>query len=225
MRAVDWVRPFASILARLLHRVRYEGWESVPREIGSEGLIVVSNHGAGTDPVLAQIRLGAGIRWMMDRSQMMWGTRWFWRALRAIPIEFGPGDGAAFRDAVTHVRAGGVLGVFPEGGIERPPGEIRPFLQGVGALVARSRAPVLLLWIHGAPAHAGAFRSLFTPSRSVVRVVGVYRFEGKAGRDIPGITAHLRNELARVSGWPLNDEPLPHHARRLAEPAAPAGAE
>ncbi len=211
--ALQWVRPFIGLLARLFHRVRYEGWESVPREIGREGLLLAANHTAATDPVFAQLAIGSAIRWMMDRDQMRWPLRWYWRSLRVIPVEFGPGDSSAFREALGHLRAGGVLGVFPEGGIERPPGEIRPFLAGVGALVARSRSPVLLLWIHGAPPHAGILRSLFTPSRTIVRVVGLYRFEGAAGRDVRGISEHLRSELARVSGWPLNDEPLPHHAR------------
>lgn len=210
---VECVRPFVWMLARLIHRVRYEGWERVPMEIGPEGLIVAANHTAGLDPVLAQVRIGALIRWMMDRTQMKRVAGWFWRRLRVIPVDFGPGDAAAFRETLAHLRSGGVVGVFPEGGLERPPEQIRPFLPGVGALVARSRAPVLLLWIHGGPKHPRVFRSLLIPSRSVVTVVGVYRFEGREARDVRGIAEHLRRELARASGWPLHEEPLPHHAR------------
>lgn len=213
LRLVSALRPFLWMFARIVHRVRFQGWERVPRDIGAEGLIVVANHTAGTDPVLAQLRMGASIRWMMDRTQMKWIAGWFWRRVRVIPVDFTPGDSSAFRQALAHLGSGGVVGVFPEGGIERPSGQIRPFLAGAGALVARSRAPVLLLWIHGGSAQSGVFRSLVRPSRSVVTVIGVYRFEGPAARDLRGITATLRHELARVSGWPLNDEPLPHLRR------------
>lgn len=229
MRLVSLLMPFLRLGARLIHRLRFEGWDLVPREIGPEGLIVVANHTSGTDPVLAQLRVGATIRWMMDRTQMVWPTGWFWRRLRVIPIDFGPGDSSAFREALGHLRQGGVLGLFPEGGIERPPGQIRPFQAGAGALVARSRAPVLLLWIHGGPKTPSVFRSLFTLSRSVVTVVGLYRFDSSSMTGAEGtsdartvrsasartraIVEHLRSELARASGWPLNDEPLPHFAR------------
>lgn len=210
---IDLVRPFLWVYVRLLHRLRFEHWQCVPREIGPEGLIVVANHTAALDPVLQQVRLGASIRWMMDRTQMSKLVWWFWRWARVIPVDFKPSDVSAFRDALAHLRGGGVIGVFPEGGIERPPREIRPFLDGVGALVRRSRAPVLVLWLHGEPSHQGILRSLVTPSRSVVTVVGVYRFDSnQCARGIRDITEHLRRELSRASGWPLNDTPLLHLA-------------
>ena len=43
------------------------------------------------------------------------------------------------------------IGIFPEGGIARPPGVLREFQTGVGFLVRKSRATVLPVWLEGMP--------------------------------------------------------------------------
>ncbi len=207
---VQLLRPFVWLFMQSFHQVRFVGFERIPREIGPEGLVLVSNHASLVDPLILQALTVTSVRWMTDRSQMPAAANWFWKGTRVIPVSFGPRDAEAFAEAVAHVRSGGVLGVFPEGGLPRPPNEIRPFLPGVGAIVARSKAPVLLIWVSGGPRADGLLRSLFTRSLITVTVIGVVRFEGEEARDVNAIAEHLRREIARVSGWPLNDEPLPH---------------
>jgi len=211
---VDFFRPLVWTLMRLVHQVHFIGWTKVPRDIGPEGLVLVSNHASLLDPIILQGLFVAAVRWMMDRSQMPAAANWFWKRVRVIPVDFGPRDSEAFAEAMEHVRSGGVLGVFPEGGLARPPREIRPFMPGVGAIVARSRAPVLLVWIDGGPRGGGVLRSMFTPTRITVTVIGVIRFEGREARSVTAITERLRHEIAAASGWPLNDEALPHLRRR-----------
>jgi 1-acyl-sn-glycerol-3-phosphate acyltransferase len=65
---------------------------------------------------------------MMAREQMLRELEEVWEHLEILPVTYGPQDAATFREAMRHVQAGGVLGIFPEGGITRPPQEIRPFL-------------------------------------------------------------------------------------------------
>lgn len=216
---VRLLRPLVWLVMQSLHRVRFAGFEKVPRTIGPEGLVLVSNHSSLVDPLILQALCVSAVRWMMDASFMSSRGGWFWRATKVIPVSFGPGDAEAFADAVAHVRSGGVLGVFPEGGLPRPPCEIRPFLPGVGAIVARTKAPVLLVWVNGGPRANGVLGSILTRSEITVTTLGVIRFEGREARDIEGITRRLRAEIARASGWPINDEPLPHmgNTHRLGE--------
>lgn len=191
---------------RLWWRVTYVGFEAIPDRPPEGGLIVVANHTSGLDPVIVEYRCNYDIRWMMWAEMMVPGVRWFTRWKRVIPISFGAGDRAALKRSVEIVRDGGVLGVFPEGGIERPAGRIRPFMHGVGLLVAKTGAPVVLLHISGIPERADAFSSILRPCRARVEVVEVMAFTGR--RDVAGISEDLRTRLQAACGWPLEDEPL-----------------
>jgi DNA polymerase IIIc chi subunit len=73
--------------------------------------------------------------------------------------------------------------------------------------VARTKAPVLLVWISGTPDTRNTIKSLTTPSRTHVKFIEVIDFAGE--KDGHLITSRLRQRLAQVSGWPMNDEPVP----------------
>lgn len=190
---------------KLWHHPSFEGLEAIPKA-WPKGLIVVANHASGVDPFLVQVCIPRRIRWMMAQEQMVPALDAVWRYLELIPVTYGPADAAGFRDAVRHVQRGGVLGIFPEGGIARPPKEVRPFSGGVGLIVARAKVPVVLFLIEGTPAAPTARESLFRKSRSRVRCLGWLDYTGT--KDAAAVTADLRRRLAEASGWPLNHEPL-----------------
>jgi 1-acyl-sn-glycerol-3-phosphate acyltransferase len=110
------------------------------------------------------------------------------------------------REAVRHVKAGGVVGVFPEGSIERPPNVLGPFVEGTGTLIALTKAPVVVLWIHGTPTVGNAIIDPFVPrGQAVVEYVGTYDFAALGVREPKEIVARLRATLAQASGWPVRD--------------------
>ena len=76
------------------------------------------------------------------------------------------------REAIKHVRGGGVLGIFPEGGLERPARTILPFQAGVGLIIRRTEAPVLPVVVSGTPIADQAWTSLVRFSSSVVTFHG-----------------------------------------------------
>jgi hypothetical protein len=82
---------------------------------------------------------------------------------------------------------------------------------GVGLIVARAKARVLLVWVSGTPKSPHTVDSLTTPSNARVVFADLIDFEGE--RDGHVITARLRQRLAEISGWPINDEPMPPHLR------------
>jgi 1-acyl-sn-glycerol-3-phosphate acyltransferase len=142
---------------------------------------------------------------MMAQEQMHPALGWLWRRLQVLPVTYGPADAAMLREAVRHVRSGGVVGVFPEGAIERPPCVLAPFRDGVGTLVALTKAPVVVLWISGTPSLGNAIVDPFVPRRTAARVryLGTIDFAAEGMRDPSAISARLREELARASGWPM----------------------
>jgi len=204
------------IYGRLWHRVEYENAGIVPDTNDPGGLIVVSNHTGAVDPVLIQARCRFHVRWLMASEMMTPGADWIWRLADVIPVERSGRDLAPTREAIRHVRAGKVLGIFPEGRIVVPPGEIRPFAPGVGLIIARARAPVLLCWVSGTPETNDTIQGLMTPSRARVRFVDQIDFGDEADAGV--ITEALRRRLAEASGWPVNDDPLPPPVNHRPDP-------
>ena len=193
-------------LARFIHRTRWDGFEDF--RAPEAGFVIVANHASGLDPPLMQFAVQRRVRFMMAKEQMHPAMAGFWRRLQVLPVTYTAADAAMFREAVRHVKGGGVVGVFPEGSIERPPCVLAPFAEGTGTLVALTKAPVVLLWIHGTPTVGNALLDPLVPrGRAVVRYVGTYDFAAEGVRDAKAITGRLRAELARASGWPMAADP------------------
>ncbi|UCD73808.1 MAG: 1-acyl-sn-glycerol-3-phosphate acyltransferase [Phycisphaerales bacterium] len=193
---------------RLWHRATYGGAEILPKsDADHQGLIVVSNHTGAIDPLAIQARCRFLIRWMMASDMMGPELNWLWLQQQMIPVKRDGSDSAALREAIRHVRAGGAIGIFPEGRITIPPRQVRPFLPGVGLLIAKAKAPVLLAWVSGTPNTNSMSLALKTPSRTHVQFIDLIDFGEE--RDAAKITEHLRQRIAEVSGWPLNDEIIP----------------
>ncbi len=194
------------VYLRIVHRARYRGLEHVPRSFEPGGLIVVANHMSGIDPLLIQAACPFMLRWLMAEEMMATQLDWLWRLLRIIPVARDGKDLAPVREAIREVRGGGVVGIFPEGGIV-PTEEIRPFYEGVGLIIARAKAPVLLCLVEGAPRTEDSFHALKQPSRS--RLTFIDRIDFGEERDPRVITDTLQQRLADAAGWPLNPDPLP----------------
>jgi 1-acyl-sn-glycerol-3-phosphate acyltransferase len=202
---VGCVEAVARPVARFIHRTRWVGFDRFRAPEG--GFVIVANHASGLDPPLMQFAAGRRVRFMMAKEQMHPALGWLWRRLAVLPVTYTPADAAMLREAVRHVKQGGVVGVFPEGAIERPPCVLAPFADGTGTLVALTKAPVVVLWIHGTPTVGNALLDPFVPRRSpaVVEYVGTVDFAAEGVRDPREITARLRDTLAKASGWPVRD--------------------
>jgi 1-acyl-sn-glycerol-3-phosphate acyltransferase len=202
----EWMMAWVLVRAysRLVHRVRIEGREHIPK--WKEGdpppgpLVIVSNHTGGVDPVLIHSACAFDIRWMMTREMMMptFGRLWAW--MEIIPVEQDGRDAASLRAAIRDLRAGGVVGIFAEGGLERPARQIMPYQPGVGLIVLRGKARVLPVVIDGTPTAERAYMSLLMPSRARVRFLPVREY-GESGLGAPEIARELEEEAARELGW------------------------
>jgi 1-acyl-sn-glycerol-3-phosphate acyltransferase len=202
---VGCVEAVARPVARFIHRTRWVGFDRFRAPEG--GFVIVANHASGLDPPLMQFAAGRRVRFMMAKEQMHPALNWLWSRLQVLPVTSTAADAGMLREAVRHVKQGGVVGVFPEGAIERPPCVLGPFADGTGTLVALTKAPVVVLWIHGTPTVGNALLDPFVPRRSpaVVEYVGTVDFAAEGVRDPKEITARLRDTLAKASGWRVRD--------------------
>ena len=189
------------VYCRVFHGLRVEGLENVPRSAAG-GLLVVANHASGIDPLVIQSTLPFYVRWMMIESMMLPALKGLWEWMEIIPVAGSGRELASARAAIRAVAAGTPVGIFPEGGIERPAGVLLPFIPGVGLIIAKTGAPVLPLVIEGAPYAATAWGSLFKPSRTRVRVMPLIRYP-KEGMKPEQIARDLERRYAEWTGWPV----------------------
>jgi 1-acyl-sn-glycerol-3-phosphate acyltransferase len=194
------------IYTALVHRVRVEGAENIPDARKPGPLIVVLNHTAGIDPLLAQSVVPFEIRWIMMADMRHPALEWFWRFARVIFVDQGGRDVSGPRKAIKHVKSGGVLGIFPEGGLERPRRHILPFESGIGFLIRRTGARVLPVVIQGTPEVDPAWASLTRSSHSLVRFMPLIDYAGsKMSAD--EIADDLRRRYLEWTGWPAAERP------------------
>lgn len=137
IRAV--VKIMGRVILRFFFRVRINGKENFPDK---GPLIVVGNHVAVIEAALMAVftpwqveLLGAGD---MPQEPFVEAVEWLYDY---IPIDRGSVDRAALRKALDILKQGGMLGLFPEGGLWEP-GAMRA-QTGVAWLSYRGKAPVL----------------------------------------------------------------------------------
>lgn len=107
---------FGRAAGRLLLNLKVEGLEHVP-ERGP--LIVIANHFSWFDAPLLTLYLPFQPAFLVaSESQRFWFVRMFMRAFRGIPIWRGRVDREALTTALSTLREGRVVAMFPEGGID-----------------------------------------------------------------------------------------------------------
>lgn len=196
----------ARVYAQIVHRLRVRGVRHLEGLRGDGPLIVVSNHTAGVDPVLIQVASPFHIRWVMAEDMRVSALDWFWNWWGVTFVDRTSGKAGGLRQAMRHLRGGGVVGIFPEGGLERPPREILPFLPGVGVLIRKSGARVLPVTIDGTPQVDPAWASLWHASTAVVHFHDVIDY-AETSMTPDEIAEDLRRRFLTFTGWPANEEP------------------
>jgi len=140
------VRSVASGALKVLLTREVLGLSHVPAE---GGIIVAANHGSFWDPPVLGIVIPRPLRYMTRASFFsvpLFGA--LIRSLGAFPVRKGTADLSGLRAAEAALARGEVLLVFPEGGRMKD-GRLHQALPGLGLLVARTRAPVVPVYISG----------------------------------------------------------------------------
>lgn len=212
---------FARAYVRLVHHLQVQGCEHIPNTRSPGPLIIVANHTSGVDPLLIQAMLPFDVRWVMAEDMRAPALDWFWKWQGVIFVGKPGSEGIGLREALRHLCRGGVVGLFPEGGIERPEHSILPFYPGLGALVRHTGAPVLPVLVRGTPQVDPAWASLRRSSRSSITFGPM--IQGRSG-SAHEISEQIRQHFLDWTGWERNDVPAvvdanagkpPRSARRV----------
>ncbi|MDR1603964.1 MAG: 1-acyl-sn-glycerol-3-phosphate acyltransferase [Gracilibacteraceae bacterium] len=129
-----------------LRGVRFYGRKNVPAD---GGMIIAANHMSGWDVVIVACALRRPVYFMAKEeffSRPFIKTLFKW--LRAFPVKRGAPDMKAIKRALELLRAGEVVGIFPEGHRGKAGEEQEP-MSGVVFLLERAGVPLVPARVYG----------------------------------------------------------------------------
>lgn len=148
------------IIFKLFLRLKVTGQENIPQ---NGPFIIVANHSSLLDPIILGISIKPKI--IFVAAAYLFEIGWLGYLLRkanSIPVQ-RENDIKAIKQSLKILRQGRVLGIFPEGGIDRQKNNL-PVRAGAAYLATKAGAPIVPVRIKGAdralPRGAKFIRSL-----------------------------------------------------------------
>ncbi len=131
----------------LIHGVKYEGLENIPK---SGGVILAGNHTGNTDALLM---LGGPKRIVhMMAKKELFKTRFtnaFFRSMACISVDRSIHDENAKDEATKVLKNGDVIGIFPEGTVNKTKDIILPFKYGAVSFAKKTNCYIVPFSITG----------------------------------------------------------------------------
>ena len=180
------MRFLAWLLVHTIYRVHKEGLDRIPVK---GGCIIVCNHVSFVDAIVIAACVRRPVRFVMDhRIFRIPVLNFIFRTMRAIPIAPAKEDTGmkerAFEEAAKALKAGEIVGIFPEGRLTDT-GDLNAFRPGLQRILEQAPVPVVPMALRG------LWGSFFSRSH-----------QGKAMRRWRGMISRI----ALVAGTPFSPE-------------------
>lgn len=196
------LRLAAFLVIKPYFRLRLEGGRHLP----AGPFIVAPNHVSFLDPVVLQSALPRRLVFLMTRS---WfdrpALRWFFAAMRCVPVEDEGRNRRALTLGLQALAAGVPVGIFPEGRVQDD-GRVGEFSHGVASLSLRAGVPVVPAAILGTRDALPRGRWFPRPVRVTVRLGaplggGTFAGNGETARRalLERLTRDLEGEVRRLA--------------------------
>ena len=184
-----------------------EGAENLPRE---GGVVLAINHTSYLDFALGGIpaeRLGRHVRFMAKDGifkHRIGGP--LMRGMKHIPVNREAGS-QSFRDAVGALKAGEIVGVFPEATMSKS-FEIKEFKNGAVRMAISAKSPIVPMIIYGGQRILYYGHKDLTRGRTVCLTMGEPMYPER-GQDPDALTVELRSRMQVLLDQTLDRYPAP----------------
>jgi len=221
-----FIKLFFRPLVRIYLRLRTEGAGNVPLRGPA---LIAANHASFLDPIVLGSACPRRIHFIVLQSMYdWWRLRWFYWGMQTIPVRAEEGDPRAVKQALSRLRRGDLVGIFPEGGRSRD-GGLRPPKPGAALLAASSGVPVIPVHIHGARDAWRPGTWFPVPGRVLVRFGEAVSFEPgkKKRRDreaMEDFSSRLMEAIANLGPEERSESADPGGGERAASPRPPRNA-
>lgn len=182
-RLIRWIIRFVGrLLMRILTRPTLNGWEKLPAKGPA---ILVGNHVAMLEAAMMVVYARGPIE-LLGTGEIPFDARYRWliHMLGFIPIKRGVMDREGLEMALDVLKQGGMLGIFPEGGIWES--AAKRGKSGVSWLSAQSGAPIIPIGFGGIDGALGAAMKFKRPAVSL-----------NVGEPIPPISDELTGKARK----------------------------
>ncbi len=181
------------------------------------GAVIVSNHISHFDPVLLSVAFTRSIDWMT--TEEFYANRFggaFLRALNTFPVDRSRPDQRALRLGVERLRAGRIVGMFPEGGIRAGETSILGGAapkSGAAALARLAHVPIIPTVIFGSDRLYAKRSWLPGPPRIPIRIAigAAFNISREMTESSNAVLAEALRQLgaATIAHFHLGPEDLP----------------
>ncbi len=168
-------------------RLMYGVKASVALPVPSEGpAIIVCDHTSLGDPLVLLATAGRPVQFLMaEEIYSQPHIRWAFEAFRCIPVQRGKRDIRAIRMMLDGLAVQEVIGLFPEGGLDRH--RLDEGHPGIAYLAIKSGASVIpasIVW-EGPHSVTSMLKTFFVPSKATIRYGQPLQFpqESKPSKD------------------------------------------
>lgn len=165
-------------------------------------VVIVANHTTAMDPFLIQAATIRMVRWLMLTSYRMKVGNLLWNAIDPICIEHDLGNNERgnamrqIRQIVAELKKGHVVGMFPEGALQRDSRELKEFEDGAAVVARLAGAQIVPCWIDGTVLSTSLLRHALTPTQSSVSFGEPFK---PSKSDSPqSITAELKRRIIEL---------------------------
>ena len=194
------------LLTRILWRASVHGTLDLPP---GQGAILVSNHRAPIDPTFLYLSTRRMVHWMVAKEYVVHpALAWFFQESESIPVSRGGIDTKATKIAIRYAEQGGLVGMFPEGRINRTDDLLLPGRPGAALIALRAQVPIVPMYVDGAPYDGeSVFSPLFMPAHvrlTIGKPLDLSDYYDRAtDREAQRtVTLIALKEIARLAGQP-----------------------
>ena len=153
------------LFLKIFCRLKVYGRENIPK---TGGFILASNHTSYLDPLVVGAAVNRRVNFMARHDLFLHPVlRWWMSGVGAFPVKRDSADLSALKEAISRLKRGEGLVLFPEGtrSIEGSLGEAEP---GIGLIAVKSQSPVIPTFVKGAERAMPKGAKLLKPQRIYV---------------------------------------------------------